>query len=82
MVAAAHLVDLPAIALRRPARAAVTSSEQWLNVVFSFRRWRAVILEALRGANGIDSLGDQPGDIDDPFALIDASFHVITDPDE
>jgi hypothetical protein len=81
VVAAAHLVDLASISLRRAARAAVASGEQWLDVVLSFGWRRAVILEAFGGANGIDSLDDQPRDVDDSLSLIDACFHVVTDPD-
>ena len=81
MVAAAHLVDLTSISLRRAARAAVACGEQWLDVVLSFGWRRAVILEAFRMSNGIDSLDDQPRDVDDSLSLIDACFHVVTDPD-
>jgi hypothetical protein len=81
VISAAHLVDLAAISLGRTARAAVARCEQWLDVVLSFRGRRAVILEALGGANGIDSLDDEPRDINDSLSLIDACFHVVTDPD-
>jgi hypothetical protein len=37
-----------------------------------------VILEAVGSGCCVDSLGDECDDIDDPLALIDAGFHVIT----
>ena len=39
-------------------------------------RW-AVIVVALGGDGGTDALGDDVGDVDDSFALVDPCFHVI-----
>jgi hypothetical protein len=37
-----------------------------------------VIIKALGGRCGINSLGDEFGDVDDPLELVDARLHVIT----
>jgi hypothetical protein len=78
--AAAYAVDLTAVSFGRAAGAAVTYGEWGLEGVVSFGWRRAAIVEALGGGCGINSLRDEPGDVDDPLALVDAGFHVITDP--
>jgi hypothetical protein len=76
--AAAHAVDLAAVSFRRAAGSAVTHGERLLEGVVSFGWGRAAIVKALGGGSGINSLRDQFGDVDDPHALVDACFHVIT----
>jgi hypothetical protein len=77
--AAAHAVDLTAVSLRRAAGAAVTHSEWWLEDGIVFGREWAVIVKALSGGGGIDSLDDESGDVDDPLALVHACLDVIAD---
>ena len=79
--AAAHAVDLSPISLRRAACSTVTHGERRLVGVVAFGWDWAVILEALGGGDGIDSLGDERGDIDDPLASVDASLDMIADSD-
>jgi hypothetical protein len=76
--AAAHAVDLAAVSFRRAAGTAITHGERRLEGVVSFGWGRAAIIKALGGGCGIYSLRDEFGDVDDPLALVDACFHVIT----
>jgi hypothetical protein len=77
-VAAAHAVDLTAVSFCRAAGTAVTHGERGLEGVVSFGWGRAAIVKALCGDCGANSLRDELGDVDDPLALVDACFHVIT----
>ena len=74
----AEAVDLTAISFRRAAGTAVTHGERGLECVVSFGWGRAAIVKALGGGCGFNSLRDEFGDVDDPLALVDACFHVIT----
>ncbi len=75
---AAHAVDPAAVSFRRAASTAVTHGERGLECVVSFGWGRAAIVKALGGGCGVNSLRDEFGDVDDPLALIDACFNVIT----
>ena len=75
---ATHAVDPTAISFRRAAGAAVTHGERGLECVVSFGWEWAVIVKALGGGCGVNSLRDQFGDVDDPLALVDTCFHVVT----
>ena len=77
-IAAAHPVDLSTVSFRRAPGTAVTHGERELERVVAFRWGRAPIVEALGGERGINSLGDEFGHVDDPLALVDTCFHVIT----
>ena len=74
---AAHPVDLTTVSFRRAAGTSITHCNG-LERVVAFGWRRAVILEALGRGCGIDSLRDEFGDIDDPLALVDARFDMIT----
>jgi hypothetical protein len=74
----ANAVDLTAVSLRRAAGTAVPDGEHG-SVRIRFGRGRAVIVEALDGDRRPDPLGDDPRDVDDPLALVDPCFHVVTD---
>jgi hypothetical protein len=76
--AAAHAVDPAAVSFRRAAGTAVTHGERGLECVVSLGWGRAAIVKALGGGCGVNSLRDEFGDVDDPLALVDACFHVIT----
>ena len=76
---AANAVDLATVSFRRSAGAAIAHGEQGLKLVALGRRWTAIV-ETLNGDRGTNPLGDHPGDVDDPLALVDARFDVIADP--
>jgi hypothetical protein len=78
VASAAHAVDLTTIAFRRATGAAITHGDRWLEQVAIGRR-RTVILETLGRGRGIDSFRDEPGDVDDSLALVDADFDMIAD---
>ena len=78
--ATAYAVDLAAVSFRRATGTAVPHGDRWLEGVVSFRRGRAQIDEALCGDRATNSFRDEFGDVDDPLALVDACFHVITHP--
>ena len=79
--AATHAVDPTAVSFRWAAGTAVTHGERGLEAVVSFGWGRAAIIEAFGGGCGINSLRNECGDVDDPLALVEACFHVITHPD-
>ncbi len=74
----AHAVDLAAVSFRWATSTAVTHGERGLERVVLFRWGQAVVDKALGGGCGINSLRDEFGDVEDPLALVDACFHVIT----
>ena len=75
---AAHAVDLTTVSLRRAPGTAVTHGDRGLEDVVTVGWRRAVILEALGGGRGSDSLRDEFGHVDDPLALVDTRFDMIT----
>ena len=78
MSAAPHAVDLAAVSFRRAPGTAVTNGERLMkDVVVLGREW-AVVVKAQCSGCGVNSLGDESGDIDDPLTLVDASLDVIT----
>ena len=74
----AHAVDLAPVSFRRATGTPVTHGDRGIERVVLLRWGRAVIDEALSGSCGINSLRDELGDVEDPLALVDACFHVIT----
>jgi hypothetical protein len=75
---ATELIHLAAVALGRAARAAIANCEQRMSFV-ALGRSRAVVVEAIGGDCGADTLRDRPADLHDSFALVDPRFDTIAD---
>jgi hypothetical protein len=73
-----QLLDTPALALGRAARAAVAGSHH--DSFLAGRRGRAVVDITLSGNRGGDTLGDDPLDDHDAIASFVAQPHLITRP--
>jgi len=75
--AATEPIELALVALRRAARAPISTENRGEHV--RWRRRRAVVDEAFGGDRRSDPFVDQAHHLHDALALTDSSFHLIAD---